>query len=721
MLSRLINKNDWNKIQKLLEKGKIKPRETVGDTNLLQVAAANNQHKFIESVLKEDPQLLLRSDKHGDSAVQTLAKYGHTELLKKIIKKEPESINIINADGFTVPQILIKDTNFLKWLIDRNIYIDLNSLNGRNSTLINMIIDETKTENDQYHKLLIKLLEREPDLNFPTVNPPLLQAVSQDKKYLFNLLIDFGADVNVKNHRYQTPLMIATRQADNDTVKYLIKKGADLNYSGKHSDKNLLVDSIKKGKTDLARTLIDSDFNVDKYDRDLETSLHEIFGDKLIDSYDTLSRLMYVGNMNKQDERGNTPLHYLLQNYDWKKMIPILEKKQLDIFIKNNEGIAPYQQIKKEDLSLFIDTVAKGYLKSLTSQKINVKDRFSCNKKTECLRVVRENILKNKQSVVNNDNKKQVKTEINFIIGTNSNFGLFNADIIHNFIYTLIVLNRNKILGTPYQYYFEDRAINDNLILINNDCYKSSEDKVVSELFNGINGVFYELAPYIILWRSPNVNFIHPNLKFHLQKTLQSDKIRFVLIKLTLVVSENGSHANMILYDKQFNTVERFEPYGDTPMMNSDKLDEFLTDNLCPMFNSKTKYVKPKDYIETPGFQLASYDDNTAYKKLGDPAGYCLAWCFWYIEMRVTNPNLNQVDLIVKCKKIIIDTYKHSDTPFLDHIRRYARQLDSDKNKIMENAKINREEIYNYNMTIEDQQKLMKYIIDEFNKLVSEW
>jgi hypothetical protein len=91
---------------------------------------------------------------------------------------------------------------------------------------------------------------------------------------------------------------------------------------------------------------------------------------------------------------------------------------------------------------------------------------------------------------------------------------------------------------------------------------------MVYELANLYNHYFFELQPYLIIWKDKNVNYVHKDFKFLIQKCLLANKIRFVFIKLTLIASSKSTHANIIIYDKDTNVLERFEPYGFTPYID---------------------------------------------------------------------------------------------------------------------------------------------------------
>ena len=75
-----------------------------------------------------------------------------------------------------------------------------------------------------------ELIKEGTNLNiFADSMPPLYHAVNNGNLEIVKLLVENGADVNVKNVVGQTPLHEAARCGYFEIVKYLIDKGADIN------------------------------------------------------------------------------------------------------------------------------------------------------------------------------------------------------------------------------------------------------------------------------------------------------------------------------------------------------------------------------------------------------------------------------------------------------------------------------------------------------------
>ena len=83
-------------------------------------------------------------------------------------------------------------------------------------------------------------------------NFPLMLAVVEGRKEIVQLLINYGADVTLKNHQGDTVLKIAEEKGNTEIVEMLRKALADK-----------LFEAVKAGNKELVQSLIDSGADVD--------------------------------------------------------------------------------------------------------------------------------------------------------------------------------------------------------------------------------------------------------------------------------------------------------------------------------------------------------------------------------------------------------------------------------------------------------------------------
>jgi hypothetical protein len=126
---------------------------------------------------------------------------------------------------------------------------------------------------------------------------------------------------------------------------------------------------------------------------------------------------------------------------------------------------------------------------------------------------------------------------------------------------------------------------------------------------------------------------------------------RFLITLMSLVSKEGGLHANVLIYDKSRNELERFDGLG-SHTANAYGMDE-CDQKLKELFESKVgeyvpekfKFFSPIDYCpkKIAVFQSKELDQ----VGFDDLSGNCAVWRLWYIDTRLGNENLSR-DKVVK-------------------------------------------------------------------------
>src|SRR5690606_10803959 len=132
------------------------------------------------------------------------------------------------------------------------------------------------------------------------------------------------------------------------------------------------------------------------------------------------------------------------------------------------------------------------------------------------------------------------------------------------------------------------------------------------------------------------------------------------------------------------------------------KLDETISKIFKKINN--VKYFSPNTFMKNYKFQLVGI--KTGKKKWGDPVGFCLAWCYWFIELILQNPD-DEISVLID------EAYDKMKTQYPDiqeYIRYYANNLDQEKNKFMIEARIEKKNIYDENISEENIIKIIKHI-----------
>ena len=94
---------------------------------------------------------------------------------------------------------------------------------------------------------------------------------------------------------------------------------------------------------------------------------------------------------------------------------------------------------------------------------------------------------------------------------------------------------------------------------------------------------------------------------------------RYIIIPVGIEMRA-GSHANYLLYDRNTNEIERFEPHGSSIPRGLNYNPSLLDDILELRFkeiNNDIKYIRPVDYLPKIGFQLLDVYERNKKNYLG--------------------------------------------------------------------------------------------------------
>jgi len=147
-------------------------------------------------------------------------------------------------------------------------------------------------------------------------------------------------------------------------------------------------------------------------------------------------------------------------------------------------------------------------------------------------------------------------------------------------------------------------------------------------------------------------------------------KKRGKMLVLYLLV-DGGGHANIIIFNYHRNEVERFEPHGSETRLkgvDSKKVDMSIKKRLVDEVNKKLPVNEKLLYIPATnvcptGFKNYQHyegkaDDQKAFSnqlnvEISDPGGFCVAWSFFYADLRLKFPKIESSDLINRSFKVL--------------------------------------------------------------------
>jgi len=139
------------------------------------------------------------------------------------------------------------------------------------------------------------------------------------------------------------------------------------------------------------------------------------------------------------------------------------------------------------------------------------------------------------------------------------------------------------------------------------------------------------------------------NVAKQIADCVNNNKSEIIIIPLWLMFATSG-HANVLIYRRFNNTVEHFEPHGESysyyPRENKpidDALLEFMT-----ILNSKLPDVrfKPAHEVCVNMSGLQNIESGWRKRKPNEGGGYCAAWSMFFTELALKNPTIPSNELL---------------------------------------------------------------------------
>ena len=194
---------------------------------------------------------------------------------------------------------------------------------------------------------------------------PLYLAIKYREHRIIWLLIEAGADINIKNNKEKDPLYKAIDTCNQELCMYLIPKTKNINSHAFDSEKSNLRKAIDRGLPNIVEILISNGALVDDSHLYYVIGLNMIFKDNMDVNFKIIEILISKGvDVNTKDILGNTPLHYAATRKDL-----ILVK----YLISNGAEIPAEKEGTKGLLEYFSKLEQKEILECLNDDSIFIK------------------------------------------------------------------------------------------------------------------------------------------------------------------------------------------------------------------------------------------------------------------------------------------------------------------------------------------------------------
>ena len=639
--------------------------------NIIKIIKNSKSYNFLKSNLF----LLAITNKNNKNSLIILLESGKYNIVKELIELDYNLLNYKN----------INENNIFKTLLAYEYFYDFickKILELEREFIIKIITEQNNLKNNFIDNLILLL----------NLNVNYFLNLNKQSHNLIKKMFQISKNIYLLDHEKKTLLITKLcRFINNQDYLLNIIKFIDLNNFDIYPDSNMLncIDYLILNEYyDVMNYLLDKINYIEfvNIDDNLIFNLLENSQLSLKIKSNIIFKILHKSNISKfKNNKNQNIFFYLVKEFDFNINILIDFKDIISIHEQDIYGNSLFNLIKKKY--------------SLTDLKL-IKKEFE-NIKTYNLEF--EKICK-KINIKN----KLIKSDI----------GIFTSNIIHNMLYTITLLNfSHKNLTIPY-YIQSDDYKNYQEQLIN----MSNNEKNIINYLKLIFNNFNTWTPHLILWKNKYNYWIDPNLINSIKKL--QNLINFVYVKLSVYLLDNTNtrHSNAIIIDNINKIVERFEPYGEMIFTNSNDINMMIQTQIAQPLGYKFVFVQPY-----PGFQSRSDEFARYNKSYGDPNGFCLAWSFLYIhiklELYINKSKINPIDFInwyiinKFSKDFNIDENTNKTNKYILFIRYFAVYLDTEKNKLITKYNLDPSLSYQADLEINYHNKIIENINNDLKNI----
>ena len=703
ILFELIKSEQYDKFISIIKKNNIDVNEyDETNTYYVQYAIIYRQKNILSLLISKGCKLDI-IDNDGRSLLYIPIKYNYLEIVKLLIEFSHINIGIplleIQDKYLQSPihySIIFNKYNILDIILDKKCNLNLKDSEG--NTPLHLLINNINNNTITYIK---KLLDSNSNINsINNINQNVLHlGVDKNNFEICKLLISYNSNINTKNnYNHYTPIFISTNNNNLELCNLLIENNSNVNDQDIYGNTILNISIINK-----FNQLITLYYNI------VDVNINNISGKNTIllffnNNYDLGSlndfhfkEILTKSKVNIQNNIGKTLWHYLTQDDIWENYYDILLYKKNKIFIQDNEGITPFDTINnlfKNKLNKFINLISESYYNYIiTYPNNNYIIKLNTTNKNNCIKKIKNIIQNNKISF-----PQILKTYVNIDVN-NTDFTSYNGSIIDILSGLLYLKNTYKNVSTSLTgNFYENTKLQD---------YYLSSGILINKDFLNIE----------IIWSFQQL-FVPTTFYAFLNDFLNDNTKEYLVIPIGIQLS-NGSHSNILLYIKSSNSLERFEPYGKDYPTNFNYNDINLDNHIKKLFlnnenynnNDNFIYYNPYSYEPKIGLQILDSIEFTTEKYIGDPDGFCSAWCIWYIYMRIKYINIERNNII----NSLINNIRSNKYSFRSVIRSFVKEITDVRDNLFTQVNLNINKWINNNYSDDEWIKLIEIIKKEIN------
>ncbi len=305
------------------------------------------------------------------------------------------------------------------------------------------------------------------------LNKELLEAARIGNTNTVKKLIKEGAEVNAQNAFKRTPLHLAAEEKNTEIVQELIEAGADINLQD-DLEETALHKAAYYGHTKIAEALIEAKADINAKDKSGGTPLHQAAAKGHTGAVKALTAVKGV-NLNSRNLQEETPLH-IAAKYGKTEIAKALIEAGVNLNSKNLQEETPLHIAAKYGKTEIAEALIEA------GANVNLKDT---NRKTALdIANTRNNEVYNKiinalaEKIKNNDEKR-----LAFAMGNHGRLGeksLFNGleqDLVKQIIKEAEGMTLNNIKQKTHR-----EAVKKQLIILQPNKFVGSHDELNKKL-----------------------------------------------------------------------------------------------------------------------------------------------------------------------------------------------------------------------------------------------
>jgi len=530
--------------------------------------------------------------------------------------------------------------------------------------------------------------------------------------YVHNMILNFKNELSYEinyNSDLLTRLITNKKLKNSDIINIFDKIDNEILNDLYYKGNSLLTFCINYRNIELLKYFVEKkDVNIDIYDNKNYMHIliisYKLYREQIVD----IEMVKYIWrkiknkhNWNNHDYYGrNIAYALLLMKLEYGDLNKSPSKLELEI-LSNNKEINKMDIDKGTIISLLLNFNFKKYHKILKGKNIDFNqknnDKTIIEESFTLGELIKSNTFESKnekewtnyfKKLKNKPNKYKICDDVVLKNYKFTNHNIFNADYFHLILGFIHLDEKYERLYLP-----KNIAVDDT-----EESFGTLFSNILDNRIKKCNNF-----PYIIYWRDENNYFIHPMLNLLIKNASKDKKYDFATVFVSVDDSINGGnlHANILIYNFINNTIEFFEPDGS----RTNLIHTILKEELC--WDNNFKYLEPSNYMPHASFQYLAFENNELNLKPGDFGGYCLGWCYWYLEHRMLNSSIESKVLVPN----LINKLIKNEFTLVEYIRNYANSFHKNIIKILKKIGIKEKSLTNKSFNNNEYDLIFNYIV----------